>query len=121
MPANHASGSSSIPALYGGNALFEQRLRFCSPLLPPLNHAVKYYEKAFSAGSITNATTVEHLEAAVAERLQVKYCVAVSSCTSGLMMVLRALGLTGQVIVPSFTFFASAHAILWNGLQPVFA
>jgi dTDP-4-amino-4,6-dideoxygalactose transaminase len=36
-------------------------------------------------------------------------------------MVLRALGLTGEVIVPSFTFFATAHAVLWNGLRPVFA
>jgi dTDP-4-amino-4,6-dideoxygalactose transaminase len=121
MPANHASGSSSIPALYGGHALFEERLRFCSPLLPSLYHAVKYYEKAFRTGAITNASTVEHLEAAVTERLQVKYCVAVSSCTSGLMMVLRALGLTGEVIMPSFTFFATGHAALWNGLRPVFA
>jgi dTDP-4-amino-4,6-dideoxygalactose transaminase len=37
------------------------------------------------------------------------------------MMVLRALGLTGEVIVPSFTFFATGHAILWNGLRPIFA
>jgi dTDP-4-amino-4,6-dideoxygalactose transaminase len=37
------------------------------------------------------------------------------------MMVLRALGLTGEVIVPSFTFFATGHAVLWNGLRPVFA
>jgi dTDP-4-amino-4,6-dideoxygalactose transaminase len=57
----------------------------------------------------------------VAERLEVKYCVAVSSCTSGLMMVLRALGLTGEVIVPSFTFFATGHALMWNDLRPVFA
>jgi dTDP-4-amino-4,6-dideoxygalactose transaminase len=64
---------------------------------------------------------VKQLEAAVAERLRVKYCVAVSSCTSGLMMVLRALGLTGEIIIPSFTFFATGHAALWNGLRPVFA
>jgi dTDP-4-amino-4,6-dideoxygalactose transaminase len=112
---------SSVPALYGGRPLFAERFRFCRPLLPSLRNALSYYTKAFETGSITNAAIVEHLEAAVAERLQVKYCVAVSSCTSGLMMVLRALGLTGEVIVPSFTFFASAHAILWNGLRPVFA
>jgi dTDP-4-amino-4,6-dideoxygalactose transaminase len=64
---------------------------------------------------------VARLEGAVAERLGVKHCIAVSSCTSGLMMVLRALGLSGEVIVPSFTFFATGHAILWNGLRPVFA
>ncbi|MBI3668700.1 MAG: DegT/DnrJ/EryC1/StrS family aminotransferase [Acidobacteria bacterium] len=57
----------------------------------------------------------------MAERLGVKHCVAVSSCTSGLTMVLRALGLAGEVIVPSFTFFATGHAVRWNGLRPVFA
>ena len=80
-----------------------------------------HYQSAYVDGLLTNATLVEHLEAAVRERLQVKYCVGVSSCTSGLMMVLRALGLKGEVIVPSFTFFATGHAILWNDLQPVFA
>jgi len=121
MHSNYAADSSSIPALYGGRPLFEERFRFCRPLLPSLGNAVGYYERAFEMGSITNATIVEHLEAAVAERLQVKYCVAVSSCTSGLMMLLRALGLKGEVIIPSFTFFATGHAALWNGLRPVFA
>ena len=37
------------------------------------------------------------------------------------MMVLRALGLKGEVILPSFTFFATGHSVLWNGLKPVFA
>jgi len=112
---------AKVPAIHGGQPVFEKPFRFCRPLLPSLGNAVKYYEKSFKTGSITNATTVEHLEAAVAERLEVRYCVAVSSCTSGLMMVLRALGLTGEVIIPSFTFFATGHALLWNGLRPVFA
>jgi dTDP-4-amino-4,6-dideoxygalactose transaminase len=37
------------------------------------------------------------------------------------MMVLRAFGLKGEIILPSFTFFATGHAALWNGLRPVFA
>ncbi len=112
---------ASVPAIHGGRPLFKERFRFCRPLLPSLGNAMKYYQAAYVNGTITNASLVEHLEAAVAERLQVKHCVAVSSCTSGLMMVLRALGLTGEVIVPSFTFFATGHAVLWNGLRPVFA
>jgi dTDP-4-amino-4,6-dideoxygalactose transaminase len=98
-----------------------EEFRFCRPLLPLLENSMKYYRSAYQSGSITNSGLVERLESAVAERLEVKYCVAVSSCTSGLMMVLRALGLTGEVIVPSFTFFATGHALLWNGLRPVFA
>jgi len=46
--------------------------------------------------------------------------VAVNSCTAGLMLALRALGVRGDVLVPSFTFMASAHAIVWSGCRPVF-
>jgi dTDP-4-amino-4,6-dideoxygalactose transaminase len=112
---------AAVPAIHGGRPLFAERFRFCQPLLPTLVSAMQYYVAAYTDGTITNASAVEHLEAAVAERLQVKHCVAVSSCTSGLMLVLRALGVTGEVIVPSFTFFATGHAVLWNGLRPVFA
>ncbi len=79
------------------------------------------YRSAYENGLITNADIVGKFEAAVAERLQVKHCVAVSSCTSGLMMSLRGLGVTGEVIIPSFTFFATGHSARWNGLTPVFA
>ena len=79
------------------------------------------YRSAYENGLITNADIVGKFEAAVAERLQVKHCIAVSSCTSGLMMSLRGLGVTGEVIIPSFTFFATGHSARWNGLTPVFA
>ena len=65
-------------------------------------------------------TSVE-LESRSAEYLDVRECVAVASCTAGLMLLLRAAGLTGDVVIPSFTFAATAHAVAWNGLQPVFA
>jgi dTDP-4-amino-4,6-dideoxygalactose transaminase len=64
---------------------------------------------------------VARFESAAAEVLGAKYCVAVSSCTSGITLVLRALGLRGEVILPSLTFFATGHAVQWNGLRPVFA
>ena len=112
---------ASIPAMYGGRPLFNEPFRFCAPQLPILGDVMEHYRGAYGTSVITNASLVNQLEAAVAERLQVKYCVAVSSCTSGLMMVLRALGLTGEIIIPSFTFFATGHAALWNGLRPVFA
>lgn len=70
---------------------------------------------------LTNAAFVRRFEAAAAEYLGVRHCVAVSSCTSGLMLVLRASDLSGDVIVPSFTFAATVHAVAWNGLRPTFA
>jgi len=58
----------------------------------------------------------------LANRLGVRFAIAVSSCTSGLMLVVRALveGRDGPVVVPSFTFSASAHAVAWNGRTPEF-
>jgi dTDP-4-amino-4,6-dideoxygalactose transaminase len=98
-----------------------QRLRFIVPTLPPLESVIAEYTPAYKHGLITNANCVARFESSVAEYLGVKECVAVSSCTSGLTLVMRALGLSGEVIVPSFTFFATAHAMRWNGLTPVFA
>lgn len=100
---------------------FRERFPFMRPTLPDLSEVILEYQSTYEKGLITNSGLVARLEGAVAERLGVKHCIAVSSCTSGLMMVLRALGLSGEVIVPSFTFFATGHAILWNGLTPVFA
>jgi dTDP-4-amino-4,6-dideoxygalactose transaminase len=116
----NSKSSASVP-LHGQARAFEERLPFMRPTLPDLKNVIEEYQSTYQNGLLTNSGLVARLEAAVAERLSVKHCIAVSSCTSGLMMVLRALGLSGEVIVPSFTFFAAGHAILWNGLTPVFA
>jgi dTDP-4-amino-4,6-dideoxygalactose transaminase len=99
----------------------QDRLRFIRPTVPPLEEVMELYAGAYSEGMLTNSSLVARLEAVVCERLGVKHCVAVSSCTSGLMLVLRALDLRGEVILPSFTFFVTGQAVLWNGLRPVFA
>jgi dTDP-4-amino-4,6-dideoxygalactose transaminase len=96
-------------------------IRFIRPTLPCMDEVIKGYQRSFADGLITNGDVVARLESEVAERVGVSHCVAVSSCTSGLTLVLKALGLKGEVILPSFTFFATGHAVLWNGLKPVFA
>lgn len=101
--------------------MFAERFRFIKPTLPPLEATLALYKSAYARGLITNADLVGRFERASCDRLGVKYSVAVSSCTSGLALVLRALDLTGEVIIPSFTFFATGHAVVWNGLTPVFA
>lgn len=101
--------------------LFRERFRFIHPTLPPLNRVVSEYRRVFHQGLVTNGALVARLEAAVSERLGVRHSIAVSSCTSGLMLAMKAFGLRGEVILPSFTFFATGHAALWNGLTPVFA
>jgi len=69
---------------------------------------------------VTNARWVREFEERAAEFLQVEHAVAVNSCTSGLLLVWRAYGLSGEVILPSFTFPATGHALVWNGLIPKF-
>jgi dTDP-4-amino-4,6-dideoxygalactose transaminase len=121
MSVTMNSKSSAPNPPHGEARAFEELFPFMRPTLPDLKDVIEEYQSTYQNGLLTNSGLVARLEAAVAERLGVKHCVAVSSCTSGLMMVLRALGLSGEVIVPSFTFFATGHATLWNGLTPVFA
>lgn len=76
---------------------------------------------SYERGVLTNGPLVRLLEEQVANRLGTRSAVAVSSCTAGLMLTLQALRPQGPVVLPSFTFSASAHAVVWNGLVPVFA
>lgn len=98
-----------------------ERIRFLRPSVPALEEVTRLYQESYASGLLTNGTLVQRFEHACAERLGVRHCVAVSSCTSGMMLVWKALALQGEVILPSFTFFASGHAVLWNNLRPVFA
>ncbi|HET8775535.1 MAG TPA: DegT/DnrJ/EryC1/StrS family aminotransferase [Thermoanaerobaculia bacterium] len=64
---------------------------------------------------------VQELEQRLAAFLGVRHVVAMCNATVGMEVALRALGATGEVIVPSFTFVATAHVPHWLGLTPVFA
>src|SRR5271156_5191731 len=113
--------SSALPAIAGGKPTFEVRLPIVSPEGLPDDDFLRDVQEILRSRHLTNATFVRKFEEAAAEYLGVSHCVAVSSCTSGLMLTLRVLGLTGEVILPSFTFHATAHSVVWNGLKPVFA
>ncbi len=64
---------------------------------------------------------VQEFESKVARSHGVKHCVAMCNGTVALEIAIRALGLTGEVIVPSYTFIATAHALHWQAITPVFA
>jgi dTDP-4-amino-4,6-dideoxygalactose transaminase len=113
--------SGSPPAIQGGRPAFPDGLAFARPGLPPSPAVLGDVERILASGQLTNGPHVRKLEDRAAEYLGVRHCVAVSSCTSGLMLALRTSGLSGGVVVPSFTFAATAHAVAWNGLQPTFA
>jgi len=68
-----------------------------------------------------NGPLVQRFEQRVAAELGVKHCVAMCNGTIALEIAIRALGLEGEVIVPSWTFIATAHSLYWQGITPVFA
>ena len=95
------------------------------PIVQPTLHdfeaVIAEFRQAWESGQITTGVFTRRFEAAVEEKLQVPHAVMVQSCTAGMMLVLKALELQGEVILPAFTWTSTAHAVVWNGLTPVFA
>ena len=67
-----------------------------------------------------NGPYVQEFEKRITEFLDVKHCVAVCNATVALEIAIRALDLHGEAIIPSFTFIATAHALQWHDIRPVF-
>jgi dTDP-4-amino-4,6-dideoxygalactose transaminase len=101
--------------------MFPDGLPLVRPSIPDLDVLTGRIREVLAGRSLTNGRLVRELEEQAADYVGVRHCIAVSSCTAGLMLVLRAADLSGDVVVPSFTFAATAHAVAWNGLRPVFA
>jgi len=79
-------------------------------------------DKIFERHWLTNdGQYVRELEQKLANYLGVKHCVAISNGTVALELAIRALGIEGNCIVPSMTFIATAHALKWQGIEPIFA
>ena len=68
-----------------------------------------------------NGPMVQEFEKRIVEILGVKHAVAMCNATAAIEIACHALGLKGEVIVPSYTFIATAHALQWQGITPVFA
>ena len=109
------------PALLGNDPIFASRVSIVRPVLPSFADLAGDAAELLSTGMVTKGRHLLNFEEAVAEHLGVKHAVAVSSCTTGLMLTHKCLGLTGDVVIPSFTFMATASALVWAGLKPVFA
>jgi len=116
-----ATPSDDRPAIDGGHPVFPDVLPLARPAIADPASVAEAVGVILASGVLTNGPYVRRLERRAAEYLGVRHCVAVASCTAGLMLSLRASGLSGDVVLPSFTFSASAHAVAWNGLRPVFA
>jgi dTDP-4-amino-4,6-dideoxygalactose transaminase len=109
-------------AVLGGEPAFPAGLPFVRPSPPPLERVGARLASSYDLGVLTNGPLVRGFEEATAERLGVAHVVATSSCTTGLMLAVQAVAERGKaVLMPSFTFSATAHAATWAGAVPAFA
>lgn len=76
--------------------------------------------RVLRSGWLTHGPKNEEFEAEFAHYIGAKYAVSLNSCTSALHLAILAQGITGEIILPSFTFVASANSIITAGAKPVF-
>jgi dTDP-4-amino-4,6-dideoxygalactose transaminase len=102
--------------------LFSEPLHVGRPNIGNRERFDKLVSDMFERQWLTNdGPLVRELEQEIAQSSGVEHCVAMCNGTLALEIAIRALGLSGEVIVPSFTFVATAHALHWQGITPVFA
>jgi dTDP-4-amino-4,6-dideoxygalactose transaminase len=108
-------------AIFGHAPAFESPLHVGRPNLPDKPAILARIEVALDAGWLTNAgPLVAAFERRVAAETGVRHCIATCNGTAALELAVRALDLVGEVIVPAYTFIATAHALAWLRLRPVF-
>ena len=91
------------------------------PCLPPLEEFVPYLKKIWENKILTNCGPFhQQLEHALCEYLGVNHLALVTNGTIGLVTALQALHIAGEVITTPYSFVATAHSLLWNGIKPVF-
>lgn len=108
-------------AICGGPPAFEEPLHVGRP---NIGNRQKFQERVgdiLDRKWLTNAGRyVQEFEERSAALIGVEHCVAMCNATVGLEIAIRALGMKGEVIVPSFTFVATAHALQWQEITPIF-
>jgi dTDP-4-amino-4,6-dideoxygalactose transaminase len=108
-------------AFFNGAPLFLEQLHVGRPNIGNRQHFFERINDMLDRRWLTNnGPYLEELEKKLAAFLNVKHCVAMCNATIALEIAARALGLHGEVILPSFTFIATAHALQWQEITPVF-
>jgi len=90
--------------------------------LPPLDEVIPYLRRIWDSRILSNGGPYhQQLEAALSRYLGVDHICLFANGTIALLVALKSLGVTGEVITTPFSFVATSHALLWNGIEPVFA
>lgn len=109
-------------AVFGARPpLFSDRLYVGRPNVPERSRLLQRIEDVLDRRWYTNdGPYVRELELELAKLVGVRNCVTMCNGTVALEIAIRALGLSGEVIIPSLTFIATAHALQWQQITPVF-
>lgn len=104
--------------ILNGGAPESVRIPISQPTLPSFESYAGPLREIFERRQITNERWVRELETRAAEYLECAEVVALSNATAGLVLLARLLNWSGEVCLPTFTFPATLHALLWNRLTP---
>ena len=116
-PKHHVSDL----AVFGGNPYFDAPLHVGRPYIPDREKVLKRINEAMDGRRLTNnGPLVQEFERRIADYIPVRNCIATCNGTVALELAIRALDLSGNVVIPSFTFIATAHALQWLGSRPLF-
>ncbi|HET7416419.1 MAG TPA: DegT/DnrJ/EryC1/StrS family aminotransferase [Solirubrobacterales bacterium] len=109
-------------AILGGEPAFAEPLHVGRPNVGDREAVLAAIDEAMAARWLSNSgAKLEAFERRLSDELGGLHCVATCNATLGLQIAMRALGVEGEVVLPAFTFVASAHAVAWERLTPVFA
>lgn len=108
-------------AVFGGIPAFDEKLHVGRPNVGNRDHLLQRINDLLDRKWLSNnGPFVRDLEQRIADMLEVKHCIAMCNGTVALEIAIRAAGLSGEVILPAFTFVATAHALQWQEITPVF-
>lgn len=104
-----------------GSPAQDQPIYVTQPHLAPLAEFIPYLEQIWENRILTNGGPFhQQFEQALCEYLGVEHLSLFANGTLGLVTALQALRITGEVITTPYSFVATAHSLLWNGIKPVF-
>ncbi|HPF71731.1 MAG TPA: DegT/DnrJ/EryC1/StrS family aminotransferase [Candidatus Krumholzibacteria bacterium] len=121
VPAPQGAVTTRRLAIQGGEPAFPRPIHVGAPNIGDKERLLRRIEAALDGRRLSNnGPFVRLFEKRIEDLTGVAHCVAMCNGTVALEIGARALGLTGEVIVPAFTFVATAHALAWQGITPVF-
>lgn len=108
-------------AIFGGKPAFDEKRHVGRPNICNRKRLLERINVLLDRHWFTNnGPYVQEFERRISDITGVKHCIATCNGTIALEIVIKAVGLAGEVIVPSFTFIATAHSLQWQEITPVF-